>query len=187
MWLSSTSKSSGVKKRSPKTSAMALSAATLESLFPAPTPRRVSVIRGIDPQIMTICPPWGCLPEIIGTVEDTRVVDGHHFVAAKFDGQLLYDSPAQVLIHGHVGIFTVQRDGKGQPCGSGDNHIVFAKFGESDKKLLVLVDAARIVGDDQRLPHPFDTQGLAEGAVRIKLAPKLTPSHYVLKLCDTFK
>ena len=58
---------------------------------------------------MTICPLWGRLPEIIVTVEDIRVVDGHHFVAANFDGQLLYDSPAQVLNHGPVGIFTVQR------------------------------------------------------------------------------
>ena len=129
-----------------------------------------SVIRGIDPLIMTICLLWGCLPEI--TVEDIRVVDGHHFVAANFDGQLLYDSPVQVLNHGPVGIVTVQRDRKGQPCGSGDNHIVFAKVGEQDKQLLVLVDAARIVGDDHRLSQSFDTQRLAEGAVRIKLTPK---------------
>ena len=114
---------------------------------------------------MTICPLWGCLSEIIVTVEDIRVIDGHHFVAANFDGQLLYDSPAQVLNHGPVGFFTVQRDRKGQPCGSGDNHI-------PDKQLLVLIDAARIVGDDHRLSHSFDTRMLAEGAVRIKLAPK---------------
>ena len=100
---------------------------------------------------MTICPLCGCLPEIIVTVEDIRVVDGHYFVAANFDGQLLYDSPAQVLDHGPVGIFTAQRDRKGQPCGSGDNHIVFAKVGEPDKQLLVLVDVARIVDDDHRL------------------------------------
>ena len=135
---------------------------------------------------MTICPLWGCLPEIIVTVEDIRVVDRHYFVAANFDGQLLYDSPAQVLNHGPVGIFTVQRDQKGQTCGSGDNHIVFAKVGEPDKQMLVLVDAVRNVGDDHRLPHPFDTQGLAKGAVRIKLPPKFTRSHYVLKLCDIF-
>ena len=121
---------------------------------------------------MTICPLWGCLPEIIVTVEDIRVVDGHHFVAAYFNGQLLYDSPAQVLKHSPVGIFTVQRDRKGQPCGSGHNHIVFAKVWEPDKQLLVLVDAARIVGDDHRLSHSFDTQRLAEGVVRIKLASK---------------
>ena len=89
--------------------------------------------------------------------------------------------------HGPVGIFTVQRDRVGQPCGSGDNHIVFVKVGEPDKQLLVLVGAARIVGDDHRLSHSFDTQRLAEGAVRIKLAPKFTRSHYVLKLCDIFK
>ena len=119
---------------------------------------------------MTIFPLWGCLPEINLTVEDIRVVDGHHFVAANFDGQLLYDSPAQVLNHGPVCIFTVQRNREGQPCGSGNNHIVFAKVGEPEKQLLVLVDAARIVGDDHRLSHYFDIQRLAEGAVRIKLA-----------------
>ena len=119
---------------------------------------------------MTICPLWGCLPEIIVTVEDIRVVDGHHFVAAHFDGQLLYDSPAQVLNHGPVGIFTVQRDREGQPCGSWDNHIIFANVGESNKQLLVLVDAARIIGGRHRLPHPFDTQGLTEGAVWVEFA-----------------
>ena len=29
-------------------------------------PRRVSVIRGIDLMKMTLCPLWGCLPEING-------------------------------------------------------------------------------------------------------------------------
>ena len=46
------------------------------------------------------------------------------------------------------------------------------RLGIPDKQLLVMVDAARIVCDDQRLLHSFDTQRLAEGAVRIKLAPK---------------
>ena len=91
-----------------------------------------------------------------------RVVDGHHFVAANFDGQLLHDGATQVLNHSPVDIFTVQRDRKDQPRGPGDNHVMLAKVGEPDKQLLVLVDAARIVGDDHRLPHSFDTQGLAE-------------------------
>ena len=56
---------------------------------------------------MTICPLWVCLPEIIVTVEDIRVVDGHHFVAANFDGQLLHDGAAQILNHSPVGIFGV--------------------------------------------------------------------------------
>ena len=119
---------------------------------------------------MTICPLWGYLPDIIVTVEDIRVVDGHHFVSANFDGQLLYNSPAQVLNHGPVGILTAQRNHEGQPSGSADNHIVFSKVGEPDEQLLVLVDAARIVGDDHRLLHPFDTQGLTEGAVRVEFA-----------------
>ena len=131
---------------------------------------------------MTICPLWGCLSEIIVTVEDIRVVDGHHFVAAYYDVQLLHDGAAQILSHTPVGIFAVQSDREGQPGGPGDNHIVFAKVGEPDKQLLVLVDAARIAGDDHRLSHSFDTQRLAEGTVRIKLAPKFARSHCVLKL-----
>ena len=59
------------------------------------------------------------------------------------------------------------------------------KAGEPDKQLLVLVDAARIVGDDHRLPHSFDTQGLAEGAVCVEFASQFALSHDVLKLCDT--
>ena len=43
-----------------------------------------------------------------------------------------------------------------------------AKAGEPDKQLLILVDAAGIVGDGHRLPNSFDTQGLAEGAVRFE-------------------
>ena len=113
---------------------------------------------------MTICPLWGCLPEIIVTVEDIRVVDGHHFVAANFDGNLLHDGATQVLNHSPVGIFAGQRDREGQPRGPRDNHIVFAKVWDSDKQLLVLVDAARIVCHDHRLPHSFDTQGLAGGS-----------------------
>ena len=119
---------------------------------------------------MTIYTLLGCLPEIIVTVEDIGVVDGHHFVAANFDGQLLHDGAAQILNHSPVGIFAGQRDREGQPRGSGDNHIVFVKAGEPDKQLLDLVDAARIIGDDHRLSHSFDTQGLAEGAVRVSFA-----------------
>ena len=122
---------------------------------------------------MTICPLWGCLSEIIVTVEDIKVVDGHHFVAANFDGQLLHGCATQVLDHSLVAIFSGQRDREGQPRGPGDNHIVFAKVGEPDKQLLVLVDAARSVGGDHRLPHSFDTQGLAEGAVWAEFASKL--------------
>ena len=105
-------------------------------------------------------------------MEDIRVVDGHHFVAANFDGQLLHDGAALILNHSPVGIFAVQGDREGEPRGPGDNHIVFTKVGEPDKQLLVLVDNARFVGDDHRLSHSFDTQRLAEGVVRIKLAPK---------------
>ena len=119
-------------------------------------PCRLSVIRGIDPLIMTICPLWDCLPEIIVTVKDIIVIDGHHFVDAYFDGQLLHDGAALVPNHSPVDT-SVQRDREGPPRGPGNNHIVFAKFGEPDKQLLVLVDATRIVVDDHRLPLPFDT------------------------------
>ena len=51
---------------------------------------------------MTICPLWGFLPEIIVTVEDIRVVDGQHFVAANFDGQPLHDGAARILNHSPV-------------------------------------------------------------------------------------
>ena len=103
-----------------------------------------------------------CLPEIIITVKDIRVVDRHHFVVVNIDGQLLHDGATQVLNHSPVDIFAVQREREGQPRGPGDNHVMRAKVGEPDKQLLVLVDAARIVGDDHRLPHSFDTQGPAE-------------------------
>ena len=130
---------------------------------------------------MTICPLRGSLPEIIVTVEDIRVVDGHHFVAVNFDGQLLNDGATQILNHGPFGIFAVQRDREGKSRGPGDNHIILPKVGEPDKQLLVLVDAARIVGNDHRLPHPFDTPRLAERPIRIKLAPKYARSHCLLK------
>ena len=105
-------------------------------------------------------------------MEDIRVVDGHLFVVANFDGQFLHDGATQVLNQSPVGIFAGQCDRDGQPCSPGDNHIVFAKVGEPDKQLLVLVYAARIVGDDHRLPISFDTQGLAEGVVLVEFAFK---------------
>ena len=110
-------------------------------------------------------------------MEDIRVADGHHFVAAYFDGQL-HDGATQILNHGPVGIFAVQRDRDVKSRGPGDNHVSLPKFGEPDKQLLVLVDAAWTVDDDHRLPHSFDTQ---------RLAPKFARSYCVLKLCDTLK
>ena len=121
---------------------------------------------------MTICPLWGCLLEIIVTVEDIRVVDGHHFVSANFDGQL-HDGATQVLNHSSIGIFAGQCDRVGQPGGAGDNHIVFAKAGEPDKQLLVLVDTTRVVCDDRRLPHSFDTKGSRMERYGLSLRPNL--------------
>ena len=139
---------------------MALSATTPGS--PCGTdsnPRRGSVIRGIDPLIMTICPLWDCLPEIIITVKDIRVVDGHHFVAANFDGQFLHDGATQALNHSPGDIFAIQGDREGQPRGPGDNHVMPDKVREPEKQLLVLVNAARIVCDDHRLPHFLTPKG----------------------------
>ena len=51
-----------------------------------------------------------------------------------FDGQL-HDGAAQILNHSPVGIFAVQSNREGQPRGPADNHIVFAKVGETDKRL----------------------------------------------------
>ena len=69
---------------------------------------------------------------------------------------------AQILNHGPVGIFAVQRDREVQPRGPGYKHVMRAKDGKPDKQLLVRVEAARIVGDDHRLPHSIDTQRLTE-------------------------
>ena len=162
MWLSSSSKSSEEAITEGISDGLVSGNAWISVSSTDSNPRRVSVIRGIDPLIMTICLLWGCLPEIIITVEDIRVVDGHHFVAANFDGQLFHDGAAQVLNHSPVDIFALQRDREGQPRGPGNNHIFFVKVGKPDKQLLVLVDAAMIVGDDHRLPHSFDTLGLTE-------------------------
>ena len=77
---------------------------------------------------MTICPLWGCPLAIIVTVKDIRVVDGHHCVAANFDGQILHDGATQLLNHSPDGIFAGKRDRECQPRGPGDNHIVFHKL-----------------------------------------------------------
>ena len=56
-----------------------------------------------------------------------------------------------------------------------------AQVGEPNKQLLVLVNRARVVSDDHGLPHAFDTQGLAEAPIRIKLASKFARSHVVFE------
>ena len=77
-------------------------------------PRCVSVI---DALVLVIFPLQGRLPEIAVTVEDVTIVDGHHLVAGDLDHSLLYDGAAQVLNHGPVRIFTIQRDSEGQAGG----------------------------------------------------------------------
>lgn len=53
-----------------------------------------------------------------------------------------------------------------------DNYIVSTKVREEGEELLSLVYRTWVVGDDHGLPHPFDTQVLAERLLRIKLAAK---------------
>ena len=122
---------------------------------------------------MNICPLRGCLPEIIVTVEDIKVVDGHHFVAANFDGQLLHDGATQILNHGPVGIFAVQRDLEGKSRGPGDNHVMLSKVGESDKQLLVLVDVLGLLVMTTDCRTPLTPRGLRSDLYGLSLRPKL--------------
>ena len=75
--------------------------------------RCVLVTRRIDALVLVIFPLKGRLPEIAVTVEDVTIVDGHHHVAGDLDHSLLHDGAAQVLNHGRVRIFTIQRDFEG--------------------------------------------------------------------------
>ena len=88
--------------------------------------RCVSVTRRIDALVLVIFPLQGRLPEIAVTVEDVTVVDGHHLVAGDLDYGLLHDGAAQILNHGSVRIFTIQRDSEGQAGSSCNDHVVRA-------------------------------------------------------------
>ena len=88
---------------------MGLSAATVSSLFPTSMRIRVA-FRLPDALVLVIFPLQGRLPEIAVTVEDVTVADGHHLVAGDVDHGLLHDGAVQVLNHGPVRIFTIQRD-----------------------------------------------------------------------------
>ena len=145
--------------------------------------RCVLVTRRIDALVLVIFPLRFRLPEIAVTVEDVTIVDGHHLVAGDLDHSLLYDGAAQVLNHGPVRIFTIQRDSEGQAGGPWNDHVVRAEVRESNQQLLILINRARVIGYHDRLPHAFDPQGLAEAPVRIKLAPEFTArSHGVFEL-----
>ena len=113
---------------------MAMSAATVSSLFPASMQTRV-VFRLPDvsmPWYWLFFPLQGHLPEIAVTVEDVTVVDGHHLVARDLDYGLLHDGAAQVLNHGPVRIFTIQRDSEGQAGSPWNDHVVRAEVRESN-------------------------------------------------------
>ena len=145
-------------------------------------PRCVSVTRRIDALVLVIFPLQGRLPEIAVTVEDVTIADGHHLVAGDFDHSLLHNGAAQVLNHGPVRIFTIQRNSEGQAGGPWNDHVVHAEVRESNQQLLILINRTRVVCYHDRLPHAFDPQGLAEAPVRIKLAPEFTArSHGVFE------
>ena len=144
-------------------------------------PRCVSVTRRIDALVLVIFPLQDRLPEIAVTVEDVTIVDGHHLVAGDLDHSLLYDGAAQVLNHGPVRIFTIQRDSEGQAGGPWNDHVVRAEVRESNQQLLILINRAQVIGYHDRLPHAFDPQGLAEAPVRIKLASEFARSHGVFE------
>ena len=127
--------------------------------------------------VLVIFPLCGCLPEIEVRNEDVAVIDGQHLVAGNFYGRFSHDEAAKVLNHGPVGVGAVQRNCEGQPLGPEDNHIVFAKVGETDQQLLARPNSTRDVGDDHGLPHTLDAQGLAEAPIWIKLASELAGSH----------
>ena len=97
------------------------------------------------------------------------------------DHSLLYDGAAQVLNHGPVRIFTIQRDSEGQAGGPWNDHVVRAEVRESNQQLLILINRARVIGYHDRLPHAFDPQGLAEAPVRIKLASEFARDHGVFE------
>ena len=145
-------------------------------------PRCVSDTRRIDAFVLVIFPLQGCLLEIAVTVEDVTIVDGHHLVAGDLD--LLHDGAAQVLNHGPVRIFTIQRDSEGQAGGPWNDHVVRAEVWESNQQLLILINRARVIGYHDRLPHAFDPQGPAEAPVRIKLASKFARSHGVFEATE---
>ena len=131
-------------------------------------PGCVSVTRRTDALVLVISPLQGRLPEIAVTVEDVTTVDGHHLVAGDLDHSLLHDGAAQVLNHGPVRIFTIQRDSEGQAGGPRDDNVVRAEVRESNQQLLILINRAQVVCNHDGLPHSFDPQGLAEAPVRIK-------------------
>ena len=105
---------------------------------------------------------------------DVAVVDAEDLVPRDLDGRPFHYGVAKVLNHSPVGIiFAMQRDRERQPRGPGDNHIVCAKVGKPDQQLLVLVDCARVVGNDDASALALYAQGLTEAPIRIKLASEL--------------
>ena len=143
-------------------------------------PRCVSVTRRIDALVLVIFPLR--LPEITVTVEDVTIVSGHHLVSGDLDHSLLHDGAAQVLNHGPVCIFTIQRDSEGQAGSPWNDHVVRAEVQKSNQQLLILINRAPVIGYHDGLPHAFDPQELVEAPVRFKLAPEFTDrSHGVFE------
>ena len=128
-------------------------------------PRCVLVTRRIDALVLVIFPLQGHLSEIAVTVEDVTVVDGHHLIAGDLD-HILHDGAAQVLNHGPVRIFTIQRDSEGQAGSPWNDHVVRAEVRESNQQLLILINRALVIGYHDRLPHALDPQLAPEFTAR---------------------
>ena len=146
-------------------------------------PRCVLVVRRIDALVLVVFPLRGCLPEIVVTVVDITVVDGHNLIARNFYYGLFHDCAAKVLNYRPVGIFTIQRDFECQAGSPRDDDVMCTRVGEPNKQLLVLVNQARVVSNEDGLPNSFDPEGLTETPVRIKFTSEFARrSHGVFEL-----
>ena len=65
------------------------------------------VDRVVNALVLGVLPLLCCLPEIIVTMVDITVIQGHHLVDRNSNCDLFIDGAAQVLKHSAVGIFTV--------------------------------------------------------------------------------
>ena len=145
--------------------------------------RCISITRGVDAPVLLIIPLRGRLPELAVTFEDITVVDAEDLVPRDLDYSLLHYGAAQVLNHCPVGVLRVQRDSEGQAGSPWDDDVVRAEVREPNKQLLVLVNRARVVSNDDGLPYSFDPEGLTETPVRIKFTSEFARrSHGVFEL-----
>ena len=106
-------------------------------------------------------------------MKDIRVVDGHHFVAANFNSQLLHDGATQVLNHSPVDFFAIQRDREGQSRGHGVSHVMRTKVGEPESSVwfwLMLLGLLVMTTDCRT---PLTPKGLRSDLYGLSLRPNL--------------